>query len=232
MNAISPALLVPPVRLGRILHEARCQSGESIDALVSRCGLAYDDWFFADVESGRAPLDEPTVRWLAALYDIHVDQLVPQRSKLVIDLNDGAVAIGESAATLDATAPQDVLAKYLALVYELRGLRMGSPLKIRELDLGVLSNALELRPREVQSRIHTLISGDREPIDSARRRIRNRLVVPMAGILVGVTTVGALLFIRTESNDEPLARDTPTMAPSTMVDIPQVEIDNAVILTR
>jgi len=70
MVSSSPALLVPPVRLGRILHDARVEAGETIDGLVRRCGLAYESDFFASVEAGEAPLDEPTVRWLAALYDV------------------------------------------------------------------------------------------------------------------------------------------------------------------
>jgi hypothetical protein len=43
-----PALLVPPVRLGRLLRDAREAHGESIPELVRRSGLAYDDqWFDA-----------------------------------------------------------------------------------------------------------------------------------------------------------------------------------------
>jgi transcriptional regulator with XRE-family HTH domain len=202
MHSSAQELLVPPVRLGRILHDARIDAGDSIDALVSRCGLAYDDTFFDAVESGRAPLDEATVRWLAALYDVKVDQLVPQRARLVIDLEEGSVRIG-AAASLIEPMPDDVLAKYLALVYELRGIRVGAPLKIRELDLDVLSRALTMRSREVRSRLHTLMSGDPEPLEGSRRRLRGRLVVPVAGILVAVTAVGGLLFERASDDPAP-----------------------------
>ena len=244
MVSSSPALLVPPVRLGRILHDTRVASGESIDALVRRCGLAYDSEFFTAVESGEAPLDEPTVRWLAALYDMRVEQLVPQRARLVIDLNEGSVAMGPLAGYLVDPQPDDVLAKYLALVIELRGLAPGAPLKIRDLDLDVLAKALTMRPRDVQQRLHTLMRGDPEPIDGARRRLRSRVVVPMAGILVAFTAVGALLFERaTDPTSDPavtvpvavgsgsgVALDTPATEGTTTSG--HVEIGDAAVLVR
>ena len=125
-----------------------------------------------------------------------------------------------------------------------RGLPIGAPLKIRDLDLDVLANALTMRPRDVQQRLHTLMRGDPEPIDGARRRLRSRVVVPMAGILVAFTAVGALLFERaSDSTSNPVATvpvavgsgsgvalDTPTVTgtPSTS----RVDIGDAAVLVR
>jgi hypothetical protein len=228
------------VRLGRILHDARSASGESIDALVRRCGYAYDSDFFVAVEAGEEPLDEPTVRWLAALYDMRVESLVPQRTRLVIDLDEGSVAMGPLFEQLIDVHPDDVLTKYLALVMELRGLAPGAPLKIRDLDLEVLGTALTIKPREVQRRLHGLMRGDREPIDGARRRLRSRLVVPVAGILVACTAVGALLFERAgDSASEPATPAPSADDPGTGVarDLPldsgaEVEIGDAAVLVR
>lgn len=209
----SPATLVPPVRLGRLLHEVRVAHGETVDDLVRRCGLAYDDDFFVDVEAGRVALDDGLVRWLSSLYDVRADQLVPARSQLVIDVDEGWVAIGphRGAAPQTAEGPDDVLKRYLALVYELRGLAVGSPLRLRDLDLDVLGHALELRTRDVQRRLHDLMQGDREPVDSVARRLRKNVVVPLAGVLVAVTAVGGLLFVRAD-DDRPAS-------PTTVVDV-------------
>ena len=128
----SPATLVPPVLLGRLLHDARMAHDESLPDLVQRCGYAYEDDFFAGVEAGRVPLDDTLVRWLAALYDVRVDQLVPTRSQLVIDVDEGWVSIGERRQLVAPSGPDDVLTKYLALVYELRGLPVGSALRLRD----------------------------------------------------------------------------------------------------
>jgi hypothetical protein len=232
-------LLVPPVRLGRILNGARVEAGESIDGLVARCGYAYDSDFFELVEAGEAPLDEPTVRWLAALYDMRVEHLVPQRARLVIDLNEGSVAMGPRFEQLIDVHPDDVLAKYLALVMELRAITPGAPMKIRDLDLDVLATALTIKPRDVQRRLHTLMRGDREPLNGARRRLRSRLVVPMAGILVACTAVGALLFERAGDSSEPASSGPSSSEPATGVAADQpanapteVQIGDAAVLVR
>ena len=224
------------------MHDARVGAGESIDGLVRRCGLAYEGEFFTAVESGSEELDETMVRWLAALYEVKVEHLVPQRARLVIDLNEGSVAMGAHSAYSVDPQPNDVLSKYLALVYELRGLPAGAALKIRDLDLDVLANALTLRPRDVQQRLHTLMRGDSEPIDGARRRLRSRVVVPMAGILVAVTAVGALLFERaSDSNSDPVATvpgegGSGSVALEPPVTVPvtdgYVEIGDAAVLVR
>jgi len=202
--------------------------------------VVYDEPWFAGVEAGRVPLDEPTVRWLAQLYEIDVDSLVPQRSQLIVDLEEGSIAIGENRDSLQMTDPEVVLAQYLALVYALRGLKVSAPLKLRELDLDVLSTALAMRTRAVQSQLHTLMAGDPEPIAAASRRVRNRLVVPVAGILVGVTAVGALLFVRsddpaavpqgsTPGGVEPVSVNAPVSAAAS--DVP-VSIGEGVVLIR
>ena len=56
-------------------------SGESLEDLARRCGLAYEEEFFASIEAGQASLDEPLVRWLAELYGVQAGLLVPARSR-------------------------------------------------------------------------------------------------------------------------------------------------------
>jgi hypothetical protein len=123
---------------------------------------------------------------------------------------------------------------------ELRGLSAGMPIKIRDLDLDVLATALTIKSRDVQRRLHGLMSGDREPIDGTRRLLRTRLVVPMAGILVACTAVGALLFERaTDSSSEPVTTVPSTSEPASGVALDQpggvtteVQIGDAAVLVR
>lgn len=231
--ARAPALLVPPVRFGRLLRDVRLGNHESIDVLVRRCGLAFDEEFFASVEAGAAELDETMVRWITQLYDVPAEKLVPQRSRLVIDLEEGSLAIGKAQSSFEAPSSEALLSNYLGLVYELRGLAPGAPIKIRDLDLDVLAKALDLRAREVQSRLHELVSGDREPINSARRRVHNRLVVPLAGILVGAVATGALLFERAGEAPDPSPVIPAPGAPASSIALPPgVQIADAVTLTR
>ena len=55
-----PALLVPPVRLGRLLSQAREAPGRTPSDLARGCGLAYDESWFAQLEAGRS---RSTSRW-------------------------------------------------------------------------------------------------------------------------------------------------------------------------
>ena len=227
-----PATLVPPVRLARLLGEARVASGESLDDLVRRSGLAFEEEFFADVESGRASLDEPLVRWLAELYGVQAGAIVPARSQLIIDLNEGHVAVGDTNVDLEDRDPAHILTNYLALVYSLRGLPVGTPIPLRQVDLSALSEALRLAPREVSSALgHMMISRTDHVRDHARS-LRRRLVVPVAGILVGLTAVGGLLLVRSEGagSAHPVAPSSASTV-TAAAEIP-VQIGEAVVLRR
>lgn len=199
MSISTPALLVPPVRLGRLLGEARLTKGESLEDLSRRCGLAFDERWFADVESGQVELDEPTVRWLSEVYGIQSSTLVPARSELIIDLNEGNVRVGQTKVDLKAQRPERVLVSYLALVHALRDVPIGSPLLLRQIDIGVLSEALRKSERSIESELGRLLAAENPVVGKRILGLRRRLIVPVAGILVGLTAVGGLLLV--QSND-------------------------------
>jgi hypothetical protein len=117
----------------------------------------------------------------------------------------------------------------LALVYELRGMSLGAPLKIRELDLDVLAHALTLRSRDVRTRLHMLMSGDRESLEGNRRWLRGRLVVPVVGTLVAVTAVGGLLFERAQDDGIPSTPPTTSIGSATVA---SVDIGDPAVLVR
>ncbi len=221
VTTASPALLVPPVRLGRLLGEARVANGEGVDDLVRRCGLAFDEEFFTRVELGRAELDEPLVRWLAELYGVSVGQLVPVRSELIIDLTEAQMSVGERHVPLTGAEPDQILTNYLALVYALRGLPVGSPIPLRHGDVRVLGEALDRSPRAITHSLGRLMDTDTAGVQVRARGLRRRVVVPLAGILVGVTAVGGLLLVR---SPDARAADPPT-APA---DLPELGVAEAV----
>jgi hypothetical protein len=235
--APAPALLVPPVRLGRILHDARQAHGETLPELVRRSGLAYDESWFADLEAGRVLLDEALVRWAGALYGVSSSEIVPARSQLVIDLDEGMISAGGRATALASTGEAGsvdaVLANYLALVYLLRDLPPGTPIPLREVDLTVLSQALQRDRRDLRTSLGRLISADGAALARRSESLRRRLIVPVAGILVGLTAVGGLLLVRTNGSEAhadegPATEEGPAV---TARDVP-VEIGDAVVIER
>jgi hypothetical protein len=238
VTAPAAALLVPPVRLGRLLRDARDAHGETIADLVRRSGLAFDERWFADLESGRIPLDESLVRWVGALYGVGSSEIVPARAQLVIDLDEGAISVGSRRSPVTgpiegAGSFDHVLGNYLALVYLLRDLPPGTPIPVRELDIAVLAQALQRDRREVRTALGRLVSTDGEGLAMRSHALQRRVVVPVAGILVGLTAVGGLLLVRS-SGSEARADDGPATEEGPAVtarDVP-VEIGDAVVIDR
>jgi hypothetical protein len=238
VNAPPAALLVPPVRLGRLLHDARLAHGETLSGLATRSGLAYDEEWFGRLESGHVSLDEPLVRWVSSLYGIGAGEIVPARSQLVIDLDEGAISIGNRRAPLappsEGTLSFDqLLGNYLALVYLLRDLPAGTPIPIREVDVAVLAQALQRAPRDVRTALGRLISTDGDSLVGRSAAMKRRLIVPVAGILVGLTAVGGLLLVRSTSSDAqsidgPATEEGPAV---TAREVP-VDIGDAVVIER
>jgi hypothetical protein len=239
VNGPAPALLVPPVRLGRLLREAREGQGATIDQLVRRSGLAFDEAWFAELEAGRIALDEPLVRCAGELYGVDAGEVVPARSQLVIDLDEGVLAVGERTVTLRArssasaaAATEHVLTNYLALIYLLRDLRPGTPIPLRDVDVTVLSHALQRNRRDIQNHLARLVSAEQATVEQRSQALRRRVVVPVAGILVGLTAVGGLLLVRASDSDaRPDAPATDAGPTATAKDVP-VEVGDAVVVER
>lgn len=239
MTAPIPALLVPPVRLGRLLRDAREAHGLSVSDLTRRCGFAYDEGWFTDLECGRVPLDEPLVRWLSALYGVASGELVPARSQLVVDLDEGVVAIGGRTVPVHrasdgiAVTTERVLTNYLALVYLLRDIPVGTPIPLRESDIDVLAHSLQRNRRDVQAAIARLVSAESATVEQRSLLLRRRVVVPLAGILVGLTAVGGLLLVRSSESDA-TAEDRPAAdaGPASAASPVPVEVGDAIVLER
>ena len=200
------SVLVPPLRLGALLRQARTAAGLEIGELAERTDLSTMD--LDEVEHGRRSIDDELLSRLIVLYGVEDAGLVPPRSHLVIDLDEGRVEVhdhGSAAIGLpEPAAPDAILARYLALVYRLRELPLGTPLSLRDIDLDVLSTALHLDSHEVEHRLHRLMA-DEETIEHDQRRIRRRLLLPLVGVVIAATAVGTLLLV---------AEDDPAPAPA------------------
>lgn len=192
----------------------------------------YEEDFFASVEAGEVELDEPLVRWLTDLYGVEAGLLVPARSRLIIDLDEGHVAAGARRFAIDDIEPDAILSNYIALVYSLRGLPVGTPIPLRAADLGVLSEALRLPARDLSRSIGHLMSSNSDLVREHARGMHRRLVVPVAGILVGLTAIGGLLLVRSErAGATGGAPATSGPAAAVVAQVP-VEIGDAMVLER
>jgi transcriptional regulator with XRE-family HTH domain len=231
--------LVPPRRLGELLAAARAERAASLDEIATATSLSPED--LARVEQGdRLLADGEAVEVLAA-YGVAGGELVPERAELVVDLREQTLAAGGEVRTLAGEAPaaDEVLASYLSLVYTLRRTAAGTPIVLRDADVAVLATVLRLARGDVEHRLQDLMDeeGDGEV---ARRMglLRHRLLLPVAGVVVAVTAVGALLLVpRTTGEDGPAAppstisASTAPTAPDPAVDEEPAELGPAVVQT-
>ena len=202
--------LVPPRRLGALLRDARLATGRDLVDLGPVCGLSVVE--LDDVEHGRRPLDEATLAALVEAYGVSDVGVVPARSQLVIDLDEGKIAVNRTDIAVDpAYGPDAVLTRYLALVYRLREMPLGTPLKLRDIDIEVLSTALVLSEADVDSRLHRLM-GSRSDVADDQRRIRRQLLLPPVGVIIAATGLGTLVLVA--DRDAPPETDIGTPAVS------------------
>jgi len=156
-----------------------------------------------DLEHGRRLINDQLLGELMNLYGIDDATLAPERSRLIIDLDEGLISVAHSDISIgEATGADAILSRYLALVYRMRELPIGSPIGLRDIDLGVLSTALELDASDIEVRLERLIA-DEDGIERVRR-LRRRLLVPAAGIVIAATSAGVLILIA-ESETTPEA---------------------------
>ena len=213
--------LVPPRRLGMLLRQARLTAGLGLADLTEISGLsaiALDG-----VERGTAELGELDVASLMRAYGIEDAGLVPERSQLVIDLADGRIAVNHTDLDVDSTAgPDAILARYLALVYRLRGLPIGAPLELRDVDVAVLSTALEIGSTGVETRLDRLMD-DESQVSLDQRRIRRQLLLPVIGVVIAATSIGTLLLV----TDAPQVPASPSSLETGTLEISTAVIEEA-----
>jgi len=216
--------LVPPRRLGSLLRQARLAAGSEIDDFAARGEFGVVD--LDDIENGRRSVDDSTLATLLSLYGIEDAGLLPARSRLVIDLDAGRIAVDQVDLTVDGSAGADrVLARYLALVYRLRELPLGTQLSLRDVDLDVLSRALAIDAVEVEHRLERLMR-EKSVIDRDQSRLRRRLLVPLAGVVVAATAVGVLVLVSQSNDSAPVVTDTPATLVATDLGSGGAVVDN------
>ena len=207
--------LVPPRRLGTLLRQARVSAGQELTDLTTRSGLTLVE--LDDIEHGRRELDEKTLIALVAAYGVEDAGIVPSRSQLVIDLDEGRLAVNRSEIDVDSSSgPDAILTRYLALVYRLRDLPLGTALPLRDVDVEVLSSALSLAGGDVEYRLHRLMDH-RSDVETDQRRIRRQLLLPLVGVVIAATGIGTLVLVAD--------RDTPTIpdAGGARIDTPAIQ---------
>jgi hypothetical protein len=180
-----------------------------LEDLVAHSDLTIVD--LDDLEHGRRLVDDKLLDQLIKLYGVEDAALLPERSRLIIDLDEGRISVAESDISIGKmSGPDAILSRYPALVYRMRDLPIGSPIGLRDIDLGVLSTALELDTTDIEVRLERLIASEDE-IELDQLRLRHRLLLPVAGIVIAATAAGVLVLV---AENETAPENVPSMAAS------------------
>jgi len=195
---------VPPARLGALLIAHRSQGGLGIAEMAARSHGMFSSTFLANAERGLVLLDDQLIGQLVGLYQVDSGPVVPQRSELVLDIDHQRLVVGDQAVPITSLHVDEVLKRYVSLIYTLRGLQPGSEFVLRDADLDVLARSLGATRSAIRHEITALVSAP-ESVQRARR-VRTRTMVLAAGALVGVTALGSLVLVRAQGpNSGPVA---------------------------
>lgn len=191
--AVATPTIVPANRLGQLLSEARLSAGGDLEAYASRSEFTVGE--LSDFEAGHRLLNEKLVREVSALYELNCGQIVPERSRLVIDLTGNSVSIAGEAVQLESAERDHILDRYLSLVYVLRNTEPGTEIPLRYSDVAILSDSLAEREELIIDQLQRSMEQDADEVRGLTAWFRRRLWVPRAGMLVGMVSVGSLVMV-------------------------------------
>lgn len=135
------------------------------------------------------------------------------RSPLIINLDQGEMSVKDSkVSTHGLASPDEILARYLAFVYHMRNLPIGSPISFRIADLEVLSTALEIDKLDVELRLHKLIQ-DEESISNVQHSSSFRFFAPF---VLAACSAGFLVASLSSSSSPESKTDVSTAAVVTL----------------
>jgi len=205
--------LVPPARLAVLLVAKRRELGSDVAQLSMRSATGLSPNDLDRIERGQAQLSESRLRDVIDLYGLNTEASLPNRSKLILDLDAGHVGVGDTAVRFESSTADVVLERYVSLLYLLRDEQPGRRLSLRDDDLDVLGSTLDLPVTKLTTDLVTIMGASAGHRTS---RFSRHLTVGAAGLLVGVTVVGSLIIVGAPPGDmgsaDPVSDDHPVAA--------------------
>jgi len=197
--AVDP--LVPPARLGALLVERRTARGLDVVEMARRSNGMFTPAYLENAEKGRVSVDDRVVGHLVGLYESEAGPVIPQRSELVLDIDRRRLSIGDTVVDFESLHADDLLDRYVSMVYELRGLEPGTDLVLRDRDLAVLAQALGTTESDLRHDIRGLIEAP-DSVKQAKAVGRVRMFAT-TGMLVGLSVVAAVVLVGWPTEDAP-----------------------------
>ena len=187
--------LVPQKRLGALLADRRELYGYTVADMARRSMGRFTESDLESIESGVVTLDDVAIEALSLLYEFNSAPPTQQRSKLIIaDDEDFPIPMGPEAFSTEVIV--SVLQRYTALLYLLRNQPVGETLALRGDDVAMLAEAFKRTDDDIALELTRIMRDDISIVSEFAERMRRRLVVPAAGLLVGPTPAGMLILVK------------------------------------
>ena len=210
--------VVPPRRLGALLSSERVRRGLTIEQISEASAGRLPLHRLSSIERGTARFSDDELALVIDLYGVAPSSLVPERSQLMIDLDEGLLWVNETsnrARVRPSAGRDDVLSRYLAMVYSMRHIEPGTRVSLRIDDVDVLGRALRAGTDTIIADLDSLMSRDDGPVSWRLRLLKSRVVVPAAGVLVAFCAAGALLLVQGNAAASAEVRSPDTSTTST-----------------
>jgi transcriptional regulator with XRE-family HTH domain len=193
--------LAPP-RLGTLLRAARKQLGATRREVAQRIGTTPGD--LRRYERGDTPVPPSLIPALAECYG---DELTAQlATRAPIEVDERRIVVGTESRALVSDDSDEMLGQYVAIVSRLRQSQPGEPLALRADDLVALSNALGQDADRVEARIVDLLGCTPFEAHSLHSEmLRRKLVMPLAGLVAGLTMLSGAGMAQASAGANPHA---------------------------
>jgi hypothetical protein len=214
--------LIPPARLGPFVGLARRSLGLSADDLARQSDGRLSVRDVKLLERGRLACDEEQLDAIEQLLGVSFGTAAPSRTRLIVDPTQGRLVVGGAVTEMVPDASdEELLVRYLMLVYICRKVRPGSFIVPRADDVGVLAGVLGKRPADVRQSLARLPREERDALRSGVRQLSRRRLLPGLGLFVGARHDGALLLVETdEVNTMPAAPCPQQTTSATVLHLP------------
>ena len=220
----------PPERLGLLLAEARTRQGLGLSEVAERIGSDLDATQLMALESGALEVDRSVIEELSRAYGVEPDTLVPPRSALIIDLNEGYLRAGPDIALLTDGAGRDaVLDRYLDMVWELRSVQPGTIVPLRGADIAALSAQLGADPEVLESQLRRMMTA-------RSQRSTTKVLIGLAAAVLAVT--GGVIAWQATGDDAPSTEPTAVQEATTTSSLdalppaPTAQVGEAEVIER
>jgi hypothetical protein len=150
-----------------------------------------------------------------------------------VDLEEGRLLVDDNRTRLGRRADRDdVLTRYLAMVYAMRHIEPGTPIPLRVDDLDVLGRALRVGSRTLTADLQSLMANPDDLVGWRTRILRRKVLFPAAGVLVAFCGVGALLLVQPAEAPSTTNVNTPAAAVNPSSPLPSADIGEAIVQER